>query len=153
MRFILLIIAVILLLNTLVISQNEESEIDFLYDFLSGSYEVIGRLPDSDELYNGKVLMQRNGDSLKVVREISGKQISAIGRIETATADGIKVLRVRFTGNDRLFEITYLIQSDLDNYARLTDYLYLKNGGTKKPGIEALFVMQDRNHSELSPKK
>jgi hypothetical protein len=38
------------------------------------------------------------------------------------------------------YEATYLINSDLDNYARLSGYLYLIQGGTKVAGLEALFI-------------
>ena len=147
------IIPLILFLSSFAVSQIQKNETDFLYNFLSGSYQVIGRLPDSNELYDGKIVMERSGDSLNVVRKIAGKEISAVGRIETATADNVKVLRVRFTENNRTFEITYLIHSDLDNYARLTGYVYLKNGGTKKPGLEALFIDREKIRSEKLPPK
>ena len=62
------------------------------------------------------------------------------GRIIRATADKIKVLRVEFVHKGRKYGGTYLIGSDLDNYARLTGYLYLKKGKTTKPGLEALFI-------------
>ncbi len=62
-----------------------------------------------------------------------------MGKIDVVTADKIKVLRVTFTENKKEYEATYLIDSDLDNYGRLTGYIYLKAGGTKSPGLEALF--------------
>jgi len=49
-------------------------------------------------------------------------------------------LRVEFVHKGRKYGGTYLIGSDLDNYARLTGYLYLKKGKTTKPGLEALFI-------------
>jgi len=41
---------------------------------------------------------------------------------------------------NKSYEATYLIDSDLDNYGRLTGYLYIKGTETKKPGLEALFI-------------
>lgn len=149
-RFIML---VILFLSSFAFSQAQENENDFLFTFLPGFYQVIGRLPDSNVLYDGNVEIERTGDSLKVVRKIAGKETSAVGRIETATADKVKVLRVRFTENDKRYEITYLIHSDLDNYARMTGYVYLKNGSTQKPGIEALFIDPERVRSGSLPEK
>ena len=40
----------------------------------------------------------------------------------------------------RHYEATYFFNSDLDNYARLLGYLYVIQGGTKEPGLEALFI-------------
>jgi hypothetical protein len=103
---------------------------------------VIGRLPDSDQLYSGKIEMERSGDQLEVVRLIGGHRVRGIGKIEAATPDKIKVLRVHFRPRDKDldFEATYLIGSDLDNHGRLTGHVYFKDGGTKKPGLEALFI-------------
>jgi hypothetical protein len=120
--------------------QNRNENIDFLYGFLQGHYTLIGRFPDSNGAYTGKVILKKGAGSLEVVRKVNGKEIRGTGKIETATADKVKVLRVRFVGGARHYEATYLIHSDLDNYARLTGYLYLKNGSTKRPGLEALFI-------------
>jgi hypothetical protein len=66
--------------------------------------------------------------------------VTGIGRVETATPDKIKVLKVHFRSGDRDYEATYLIGSDLDNHGRLTGYVYLKGGKTRTPGLEALFI-------------
>jgi hypothetical protein len=116
------------------------SKSEFLYEFLHGTYELIGRVPDSNKTYTGKVVLRKSGDYFEVIRRIEGKEIKGTGKIETATADKIKVLRVRFVDGNKSYEATYLIGSDLANYGRLTGYLYLKEGGTKVPGLEALFI-------------
>jgi hypothetical protein len=120
-----------------------ENDTDFLYDFLKGSYELVGRWPDSNETYSGKIILEKDREHLRVVRLINGKKIAGIGRIETATSDKVKVLRIRFKQEEREYEGTYLISSDLENYGRLTGYLYLKNGKTKYPGLEAFFIVPD----------
>ena len=122
-------------------AETKNNDIDFLYNFLEGSYELIGRFPDSNMTYTGKVVLKKSGDYLEVIRTIKNKVIKGTGKIETATADKIKVLRIRFIDENKNYEGTYLIHSDLDNYARLTGYLYLKEGGTKEPGLEALFIV------------
>jgi len=133
---------VLTLASTLVWAQARDLGDEPLYDFVCGSYQVIGRLLDSDQLYSGKVDLKRSGNQLEVVRLIGGHQVRGIGRIETATPDKIKVLRVHFRSKDKDYEATYLIGSDLDNHGRLTGYVYLKGGGTKAPGLEALFIEQ-----------
>jgi hypothetical protein len=60
------------------------------------------------------------------------------GSIDLATADRIKVLRVRYQGG---LEGNYLFGSDLDNYARITGYIYrVGQRTTRNPGLEALFA-------------
>ena len=117
-----------------------ENDHDFLYGFLNGSYELVGRWPDSNETYSGKIILEKDRGHVRVVRLINGKKITGVGKIETATSDKVKVLRIRFKQDDREYAGTYLIGSDLDNYARLTGYLYLMNGKTKNPGLEAFFI-------------
>ena len=122
-------------------AETKKNDNDFLYNFLAGSYELIGRFPDSNMTYTGKVVLMKSGDYFKVIRTIKNKVIKGTGKIETAATDKIKVLRIRFIDENKRYEGTYLIDSDLDNYARLTGYLYLKEGGTKQPGLEALFIV------------
>ncbi|MGE5839316.1 MAG: hypothetical protein ACM34H_05230 [Deltaproteobacteria bacterium] len=131
---------VLALVGTLVWAQAKDLNDEPLYDFLCGSYHVIGRLPDSNQLYSGKIEFRLSGNQLEVVRLIGGHRVRGIGKIETATSDKIKVLRVHFRSKDKDYEATYLIGSDLDNHGRLTGYVYVKGGGTKVPGLEALFI-------------
>ena len=135
----------VLMLVTLSSAFAEENESEFLYGFLEGTYEVVGRWPNSDETYSGKVILSRNGGHLKVVRMIHGKEGQGTGNIETATADRVKVLRIHFSQGVKKYKATYLINSDLDNYGRLTGHVYLQHGKTKRPGLEALF----RDHEAL----
>jgi len=118
----------------------QDTESDFLYAFLQGTYRAIGKWPDTNRMYHGQVVFKNKGDHIQVIRSISGEVIEGVGRIATATADKIKVLRVQFSHGGRSMEATYLIHSDLDNYARLTGHLYFKAGPTRTPGLEALFI-------------
>jgi len=80
------------------------------------------------------------GGQWEVTRIIEGHEIKGIGKVEIAAMGEEKVLRVRFRQKKRGYEVTYLIDSDLNNYGRLSGYLYLEEGGTKSPGLEALFI-------------
>lgn len=107
--------------------------------FVAGTYEVIGRYPDSAELYAGTMtidLPAAGSKALSITRVINGVTHRGSGVLET-TPDAVVVLRVELEGGT--VEASYLIGSDLDNYARLTGYVYAKNGDTRLPGIEALF--------------
>ena len=114
---------------------------EFLYGFLSGTYLVVGQEIDSAKTYRGRVILKKQGDHLEVTRIIHGERITGIGTIEHAVGpDKVNVLRVRFTRNEKKFEITYLWHSDLDNYARLSGYVYQPGKRTATPGLEALFI-------------
>jgi hypothetical protein len=114
---------------------------DFLYGFLSGTYLVVGQELDSDRTYSGRVIFKSRGDHLEVIRIIHGEKIAGVGTIEHALGpDEVNVLRVRFSRNRKKFEITYLLHPDLDNYARLSGYVYQPGKRTATPGLEALFI-------------
>ncbi len=114
---------------------------EFLYGFLSGTYLVVGQEIDSSKTYRGRVILKKQGHHLEVTRIIHGERVTGIGTIEHAVGpDKVNVLRVRFTLNQKNFEITYLWHSDLDNYARLSGYVYQPGKRTATPGLEALFI-------------
>ena len=133
------VIILFLCVPAILLAQENKEDLEFYHNFLMGTYEVIGRYPDSNETYTGKVIFKKNGDILEIIRNINNKTIKGPGKIDVVTADKIKVLKVVFTENKREYEATYLIHTDLDNYGRMTGYIYLKAGGTKRPGLEALF--------------
>lgn len=108
--------------------------------FLVGNYFLVGKKPDSEATYSGRVVLTQHGDKFDVTRMINGQTVHGTAFFETATPDKIPVLRMRFQFEGETCEATYLWQGDLDNYARLTGYVYspTKNK-TKLPGLEVLF--------------
>jgi hypothetical protein len=118
---------------------------EFLYGYLAGHYIVIGKELNSDKTYYGKVVFSYEKGRLRVTRDIQGKILKGEGRIEhTLGSDETNVLRVRFARAGQEYEITYLWRSDLDNYARLSGYLYQSGKQTNSPGLEALFRDQPK---------
>ena len=77
---------------------------------------------------------------LKAPRQTQISVTRGIGKIEKAAGGDAEVLRIRFDQDGKSYEGTYLIDGDLDNYARLSGYLYLADGSTKSVGLEALFA-------------
>jgi hypothetical protein len=63
--------------------------------------------------------------------------------IVMATADDVPVLQATFTENDVAYAATYLLHSDLDNYRRMSGYVYSAGKETKRPGLEAFFICHD----------
>jgi hypothetical protein len=120
-------------------------DIDDVLGFLTGSYRLIGKELDSNKPFLGRVVINLKGKQLQVLRTVNGVTMEGVGRIEVASPESSRVLRIRFTSGNNNFEGTYLYHSDLDNYARITGYLYKIDPktdlpiDTKNPGLEALF--------------
>ncbi len=110
--------------------------------FLAGSYTVIGKKIESGETYLGKVrLIYRENDGfLEMIRIIGGRTVRGKARIEPVLAGESRVLRLYFTDGGLEYEGTFLWRGDLDNYARLSGYLYFKDSATDDPGLEAMFI-------------
>lgn len=119
--------------------KNKDQE-DSLLTFLSGAYEVVGKYPEGKGTYFGIMTLTRKGNELEITRNIKGKKSTGSAKVVTVIADNIPVLQANFTqGKDKL-QATYIISTDLDNYARLTGKVYFTGRGTKTPGLEALFI-------------
>lgn len=121
---------------------------DFLVSFLTGHYVIIGQKPDSALTYHGTLSLELNKDNLTIVRNIDNTIVKGTATIDSVTADQISVLRIQFNENNKDYEGTFLISSDLDNYGRLTGYIYLKDNSTQNVGLEAWFA----DYGQLSRK-
>ena len=118
-------------------------EPDPLYSFVLGNYIIIGKYPDSEKTYSGKMTIAegKETDSVRyceVIRHINGKEIKGKAWVAKATSDQIPILRIQFTDNKKQYDGAFLIKGDLDNYARATGTFWGKD--TKKPGLEAWFA-------------
>ncbi len=98
------IVALVLIIPPIAWAESVDEQ--SLYNFLQGSYELIGRWPDSNETYIGMVLLKKSNHRFRVVRTVSNKRIEGVGKIETATADNVRVLRIRFSKAGRTYEGT-----------------------------------------------
>jgi len=143
MRYLVICFVTILLLSSSLFA--EEATLA-TYNYLVGSYECIGRWPDSNKTFSGRVEISKAAEGVKMTRMIDGEKIEAVGKYGTATPDKIPVLRVKFNQKGKAYEETCLISSDLDNYPRITCYLYTEK--TKKVGLETLFP----DHGQLYKK-
>ena len=116
---------------------HADEQTEAAYDFIAGPYVCVGKRPDSNRTYAGRVDISRQGDGVRLVRTIDAQRVEASGSFGTATADKIPVLRVKFKQHGVAYEETCMVDSDPDNYARLTCYLYSEK--TTTVGLEALF--------------
>jgi hypothetical protein len=110
------------------------------YGPLLGSYDVIGRKPDSTETYSGIVELSDGGSHIRIKRSINGRSVEGTGRIEYRTPDKIRVFTFEFTENGRPKEGWCTLDADLDNYARMTCLWREKDIETARPGLEAMFI-------------
>lgn len=139
-----------LLLSVFVISllqpvYAEESTEEFLAGFVAGKYHLIGKQLHSEDAYYGDAEIIASGKKLKIKKHIQGKTLIGTGAIESITADNILILRFRFGENTAAIEETCQIDSDFDNYARLTCHFYQKGEPTDSPGLEAMFINKNRS--------
>jgi len=119
---------------------KDKDQEDSLLSFLEGSYEVVGKYPEGKGTYIGTMTLMRKSNELQITRTIKGKKEAGSAKVITVTADNIPVLQAQFSqGKDKL-QATYIISTDLDNYARLTGKVYFAGRVTKRPGLEALFI-------------
>jgi hypothetical protein len=112
---------------------------DFFGDFFVGKYLLIGKGLNTEQTYTGKVEIYRENDSLKVKRIIGGQSVIGSALFEPALGGDTKVLRFRYEEAGIEYAQSCLWQSDLDNYARISCYLYRPGVRTSNPGLEVLF--------------
>lgn len=141
MRFLTVCVLSWILLSTTTPAKEE----DGLSLFLVGTYDLIGRLPDSDQTFSGVISLETTATGFLLTRKVADSSITGTASIENALAGEAKVLRMRFEEQGKAYESTCLIDSDLDNYARLTCQRYLQDGSTQKAGLEALFIQPHSN--------
>lgn len=127
----------IMMFCSLVFASDEKDE--YLKQYILGDYQIIGKSLDSKVTYCGIASIYQSGSELTVKRIINGKTIVGKVSIEKAGPEKISVLRTRFSDSGADFEQTCLVSSDLDNYARITCYLYSPGKRTDDPGLEAYF--------------
>lgn len=106
---------------------------------IQGKYILVGKGLDTDKTYLGKVEIRSIKDHLIVERKINGKSVKGSAAIESAAGGDVQVLRIRFTEDGDSYEQTCLVNSDLDNYARISCHLYKPGIKTTQPGLEVLF--------------
>lgn len=133
-------VTLLTLISFVTYAQTPETEEDFISAFVTGQYVLIGQGIDTDTTYSGHVSIYLEDKQLKIKRVIDGKLIIGTAAFESALNGDAKVLRIRFLDNSKSYEETCLWASDLDNYARISCYLYIPGKDIKKPGFEALFI-------------
>ena len=127
---------------------KDKDQEDSLLSFLEGSYEVVGKCPEGKGTYWGTMTLTRKGNELQITRNIKGKKTTGSAKVVTATADNIPVLHADFMDGNQKLQASYIISTDLDNYARLTGKVYFTGRETKSPGLEALFIHQITNSTK-----
>ena len=112
---------------------------DWMHMLVPGNYLLVGKAPDSEFTYHGKVEIKEVNDALLVLRDIDGEVCNGSAAIEPALDGDANVLRIRYSEGGVDYEQTCLVSTDLDNYARISCYVYHPDVHTSQPGLEVLF--------------
>lgn len=120
-------------------SHAENAKTEFLQMFVVGNYDIVGKAKNPEKAYYGKVNITVDNKQLLVKRHINGKEIIGKGNIETAAGGDVNVLRIRYLENNQNIEQTCLVHSDLNNYARISCYVYEEKNTAGNLGMEAWF--------------
>ncbi len=120
-------------------SATKSNEEAFVLSFVVGDYVIVGKAPDNGATYAGVARIERQSGRLLLHRRIGSKDAIAEGAIETPSPPGEgEVLRFRWHDDEPRL-MTCLVDSDLDNYARLTCFWAIKDHDHVEPGLETMF--------------
>lgn len=111
------------------------------WHFVSGRYQLIGRMPDSTRTYAGTARIEAVGKGFRLTRTIGGVRTHWQGVVRRADPGEAWVLSFR-RPDQRPLEMVCLVGSDLDNYARLTCLWGAAGNPHQQPGMEAFFALQ-----------
>jgi len=129
-------------------STSQKYDLGDITKFIEGEYVLIGRKPESKTTYAGRVIFRAKDNGLEFRRVLEGPAQTGNVVFDTKVDEsGRPVLRIQFLMDGKKYEATYLWSTDLSNFARLTGYVYLRDGKTKLPGLEALFPLADYNRN------
>lgn len=129
----------------------DEQEAD-LAQFIIGTYRLIGKNIEASTTYLGSATIARSATGLTIRRTIEARTVVGTVVVTRATPDAIPVVRIRYADRGREMEQTCLINSDLDNDARLTCQVYVPGKATDDPGLEAYFPAKERSSSRAAPR-
>lgn len=128
-------------LITISVSAKPCADIPYRASFIAGEYTVIGREPDSEKTFTGKMRIEALSDQSIRMVETLGSKAPRIwqGQFRAASPGEGCVLEV----DSKQASMACLVAVDLDNNARLSCLWKLKNGIHKLPGLIALFAARD----------
>jgi len=121
-------------------AHDDDDGHEFLAGFLEGEYTLVGKAIDSDNAVIGTVVLEQHRKEIKGHRLIGGELAELSGTIvHPKCCESTHSLVLIFTSAGRTFEGHYLWSSDLDNYARISGFVYELGSRTNSPGMEVLF--------------
>lgn len=122
-------------------AQEEDEQMSTL-GFLAGDYILIGRRIGSHETYTGSIrfIYNEKDRCLDMKRTIAGQTVSGTARIVPVLAGDAQALRLSYIEKGIEYEGTFLWRGDLDNYGRLSGFIYIKGTNPDLPGLEAYFI-------------
>ena len=108
--------------------------------YFVGRYWVVGRLPDSGTPYSGDLKVYLHEGEMALYWEVGDEVWTGRATfVESELVDTATQLRITVERNGHPYEGTLLWRNDLDNYPRVSGYIYDPKVDTDKPGLEAWF--------------
>lgn len=136
-RYGMMVIAI--LTNVVMVNaQEQKKDNSGFYAYLAGTYEMIGRYPDTSGTYSGTIVMNSLEDSVEITRTMGGETTTGIGKL-VSIHEGRSLLSCKFPKAEPPVNVSYLIHNDGDNYAILTGWSRWPDSGNHGFGLEALF--------------
>ena len=113
-----------------------------LVNVMQGDYVVVGKKPDSQATYTGRLTFRPRGEKLAFTRTVAGRTVRGVATLELTVMGGqAPVLRMHFVQDGQRYEATFQWMIDLDIYARFTGYVYRPDDTTRQAGLEMLFPL------------
>lgn len=107
-----------------------------------GRYRLVGQRPDGGRTYAGTARIERVGQRLRLTRRIGGASQTIWGGVRRADPGEAWVLAFSWNAAAKPHEMVCLVDTDLDNYGRLSCHWGRAGNPHRQPGMEAYFARE-----------
>ena len=127
-------------------AENAPSDKEIVAEALVGEYVLIGRKPDSEVTYTGRVTIARKPQGLEYTRSIvdGGVGYGPVSIDPSTPVAGRPTVRMTFPMGDDVCTVTYLYQKTATGLTCLSGHVqFLQPKQTHVAGLEALFPLKE----------
>lgn len=108
-------------------------------DILTGSYRIVGCLPDSGGCFGGSCRIRRTRNGTLVVQRLVSGEKSAGTVVLERVVENVFAVVANFPHNGNEYLANYHDSLDGNNRARLSGTVSRRDGSSRKCGLEAIF--------------
>ena len=110
---------------------------------LSGTYEIIGRLPNSDITYAGRVEIKEDETAYTLKRTVGGVTTIGDAWIEFCSPDKYMVLNFKYSKTPKPILGSCFLRTNGNNYYIISCYTRFIGTELKQRGLESMFQLQE----------